>query len=139
MFLKFNKKTRNLHWCDLTQAMPNLQKNFKIGCFLCRRNKRFFRLKYMALTQLEYGNFFEKNSFFSVTFSLENLTVSFILLERETNLLIPNPLRARTRTLAYNNNLLKTNVTLSKRRGFRLYTGFASAVRHLLCRAALKK
>ncbi|MFT4222638.1 hypothetical protein, partial [Dysgonomonas sp.] len=48
--------------------------------------------------------------------------------------LSPNSLRTHTRV--YNNNLLKNKRYPVQKAGFRLYTGFASSVRHLLCRAA---
>jgi hypothetical protein len=92
----------------------------------------------MALTQSEYGIFLEKNSFFSVIFSSENLAVSRILLERERkkekNSLSQNPLRTHTRV--YNNNLLKNKRYPVRKAGtpalHRLYFGCAA----LLCRAA---
>ncbi|MFT4221693.1 hypothetical protein [Dysgonomonas sp.] len=44
---------------------------------------------------------------------------------------------ARIRVLyCTNNNLLKNKRYPVQKTGFRFYTGFASAVRHLLCRAA---
>ncbi|MDR1706559.1 MAG: hypothetical protein LBR46_00980 [Prevotella sp.] len=84
----------------------------------------------MALTQSEYGIFLEKNSFFSVTFSSENLAVSRILLERETNSPSQNPLRTHTRV--YNNNLLKNKRYPVQKAGtpalHRLYFGCAASI-----------
>jgi hypothetical protein len=59
------------------------------------------------------------NSFFSVIFSPENLTVNFILPERD--LLSPNPLRARTRA---SHIFTKNKHYAVQKAGFRLYTGF---------------